>query len=70
MFKELKNGFYNNLEKCYCIDGWLTNNQDEEGKVLARVYRDKVEYTNPKYADIPEIKTLVEEAKSRFISME
>lgn len=66
MFRELKNNYYNEEKEYYSIDGWRTMNQDEEGIVVAKVYKDKVEYTRPNYELIPEVSKIVEETKSFF----
>lgn len=66
MFKEVKNKYYNENEGFYSIDAWRTSNQDEEGIVVAKVYKDKVVYTRDNYKDIPEIIEKVNEAKTFF----
>lgn len=66
MFKELRNGYFNEKDGYYSIDGWRTMNQDEEGVVVARVYKDKVEYTRPNYESLPEVIEIVEETKTFF----
>lgn len=66
MFKELRNNYYNEEKEYYSIDGWRTMNDNEEGKVLAKVYKDRVEYTRPNYEFLPEVIEIVEETKTFF----
>lgn len=67
MFKEVRNGFYDEIQGCYCIDAWRTGSQSEEGVIVAKVYsKDRVEYTRPNYESLEEVKEAVEEAKSFF----
>lgn len=66
MFKEVKNTYYNENEGFYSIDAWRTSNQDEEGIVVAKVYKDKVVYTRDNYENVPEIIEKVNEAKTFF----
>lgn len=37
---EIRNDFYETIEECYNIDGWLTGDDNEVGKVIAKVYKD------------------------------
>lgn len=37
---ENRNDFFDENEKCICIDAWRTNNSNEEGKVIAKIYED------------------------------
>lgn len=67
MFKELKNSYYNEEHKYFSIDGWLTENQNEEGISIAKVYKDKVEYKKDSYAKLPEVIDIVEKTKTKFI---
>lgn len=66
-FIEIRNDFYDEDNNCYCIDAWKTNNQSEEGKVVARVYKDKVEFTHPNYKLHEELKDIIEETQKLFI---
>lgn len=66
MFAELRNDYYDPDEKCYCIDGWRTSNNNEEGIVIARVYKDKVTYKRPNYATLNQVIEIVEETKKLF----
>ena len=45
-WKEIRNNFFDEEERCISIDGWKTKNNNEEGKVIAKVYVDtkKIEY--------------------------
>ena len=62
MFKEVRNDFYDEDKKCYVIDAWRTNNDNEEGVVVAEVYKDKVIYMKENYKDLPEVIDAVNEA--------
>lgn len=66
MFRELRNDYYNEEEGFYSIDGWRTMNDNEEGIVVAQVYKDRVEYRRPNYAFLPEVIEIVEETKKFF----
>lgn len=61
MFKEVRNDFYDEDKGCYVIDAWRTDNDNEEGIVVAEVYRDKVVYTKESYKDLPEVIEVVNE---------
>ena len=43
---EIRGDFYDDEEKVQCIDGWLTDDDNEEGQVIAKVHLDtgNVEY--------------------------
>lgn len=38
---EIKNYYFDDEEKCYLIDAWVTDDQNEEGSVIAKVYEDR-----------------------------
>lgn len=66
MFAELRNNYFDEKNGFYSIDGWRTMNDNEEGIVVAKVYKDRVEYTRPNYEHLPEVKEVVEETKKLF----
>jgi hypothetical protein len=37
---EIRNDYFDEEEGCICIDAWLTDNPNEEGTVIAKVYED------------------------------
>ena len=39
-WKEIRNDYFDEDQKCVNIDAWLTDDDDEEGKVIAKVYVD------------------------------
>lgn len=39
-YKEVKNGFFNDDKGCLTVDAWRTNDDSEEGCVVAEVYGD------------------------------
>ncbi len=43
-WKEIRNDFYDEEKDYVLIDAWETEDADEEGKVIAIVYADKVVY--------------------------
>lgn len=49
-YKEIRNDFYDEEEKKYFIDAWRTGNDNEEGKVIAKVdpVTKEVEYLDEK----------------------
>lgn len=38
IWKDIKANNFDEADQCYTIDAWKTKNQDEEGKVIAKVY--------------------------------
>jgi acyl-CoA synthetase (AMP-forming)/AMP-acid ligase II len=38
---EIRNDYYDEKEECYTIDAWLSANDNEEGKTIAKVFADK-----------------------------
>jgi hypothetical protein len=41
---EIRNTNFNEEEKCFTIDAWKTKNDNEEGKVIAKVFEDILIY--------------------------
>ena len=39
-WSQIQNTFFDDVEKCYTIDAWLTDDPNEQGKVIAKVYED------------------------------
>jgi len=39
-WKEIRNDYFDEDEQCVYIDAWLTDDDNEEGKVIAKVYVD------------------------------
>lgn len=39
-WKEIRNNNFDEYEECYTVDAWLTNNENEEGKVIAKIFVD------------------------------
>ena len=37
IYSEVRCDFYDDLYHCWCIDAWRTSNDNEEGKVVAKV---------------------------------
>lgn len=51
IWKELHNTYYSESEKAICIDGWTTDDDNEEGTVIAKIHTDNgyiVEYLDPR----------------------
>ena len=63
---EIKNTYYDENLKCYCIDIWRTSNQDEEGKTIAKVYKDRVEFYSEKAKEDERVLKAIDEAKTFF----
>ena len=63
---EIKNTFFNTKLNCYCIDIWRTSNQYEEGKTIAHVYRDKVEFFSENAKEDERVLAAIDEAKTFF----
>ena len=43
---EIRNDYYDEDEDCIYIDAWITDNDNEEGKTIAVVYKDNVAYAD------------------------
>ena len=39
-YAEVRCDFYDDIEGYWCVDAWRTNDDDEEGEVVAHVYDD------------------------------
>ena len=37
-YVEVRCNFYNDIKGCWCVDAWMTDNDNEEGKVVAEIY--------------------------------
>jgi len=37
---EIRNDNFDEFERCITIDAWLTNNGEEQGKIIAKVFED------------------------------
>ena len=48
-WSEIRNDYFDDDEGCICIDAWETEDGDEPGKVIAKVYTDgRVVYLDPR----------------------
>lgn len=66
-WKEIRNNNFNNEEFCITIDAWKTNSDSEEGKVIARVYRDRtVWYLDPIARTDKYAQKVITEARKRM----
>jgi hypothetical protein len=62
-WKDIRNSNFDVNKQCITIDGWTTKgNMDDEGRVLAEVYLDKVEYKLPSAKIDPNVKKVIQEA--------
>ena len=43
--------YYDDVQKCHTIDGWKTSDDNEEGIVIAKVFADRVEFSDTDYAN-------------------
>lgn len=57
-YSHISNHNYDTVEECYTIDAWETEDQNEEGKVIAKVYKTgilmfmpEVNHTDPKLCE-------------------
>lgn len=66
MFSEIRNDFYDEDEGCYYVDVWFTCDDSEPGITIAKVYRDRVEYTNEDYKDCLQVLEAINETKGYF----
>ncbi len=48
-YAEIRGNHFDDIEQVQCIDAWETDNDNEEGKVIAKVHLDtkEVEYLDP-----------------------
>lgn len=56
IWMEIRNTYYDESEKCICIDGWTTDDDNEEGTVIAKIHTDNgfiVEYLDPRAVTDP-----------------
>lgn len=68
-WKEIRNDNFDEIERCITIDAWKTNNDNEEGKVIAKVYEDGNKGTVYIDADAEtdeEAQTAIEEVIMKF----
>lgn len=51
MFTELRCNYFDDFTHEWCVDGWVTDDGDEEGFVVARINEDtfEVTYTDSKF---------------------
>lgn len=68
MFAEIRNDFFDEDEDCYHIDAWFTDDDCEPGITIAKVYKDKVEYTDDIYEKSIQVLEVVNETKEYFES--
>lgn len=66
MFKELRNDYYDEDKGCYVIDGWVSDDDNEPGIIVAEVYPEKVIYMKEEYENLPEVIEVVKETKEFF----
>lgn len=62
-FAEIRHNYYDDIQKCTTIDAWKTGDDNEEGIVVARVFEDRVEFTNPLYSEYLNVLRAVKEVR-------
>lgn len=62
-WSEIRNDFYDDEGKCITIDAWITGSDDEEGRIIARVFDDgKIEYVDEDAKTDPYAQEKIKEA--------
>lgn len=61
IWTEIRGTHYDESEKTICIDAWETTDENEEGKVIAKVWTDNntVEYLDPRAETDPYAKAVI-----------
>ena len=54
-FAEIRTDFYDEIEKFWSVDAWRTDNENEEGVVVAKVFADRVEFTEDTFAECMDV---------------
>lgn len=65
-FAEIRYDFYDENEKCITIDTWKTDDDNEEGIVVAKVYKDKVEFVQSESEYHIDVLEAIEKAKEEI----
>lgn len=62
IWMEIRNTYYDESEKCICIDGWTTDDDNEEGTVIAKIHTDNgfiVEYLDLRAETDPYVQEII-----------
>lgn len=65
-FAEVKADYYSEDDKCYYVDAWKTNDDSEEGKVIARVYENKIVFVFDGINRYLDVMRVIKECKDNF----
>lgn len=68
-WQQVNNHFFDEREQAYYIDAWKTNNPEEEGRVIAKVFKDKVVYFNENAKVDFVVQECISECKEEFLRM-
>ena len=58
-FAEIRIDFYDDTEKFWSVDAWRTDDENEEGVVVAKVFEDHVEYTESEYKEYMDVRRAI-----------
>ena len=69
-WSEIRDDFFDEEERCVYIDAWRTDNDDEEGDVIAKVYVDtpKVEYLDERARTDAYAQEVIDEVKREILN--
>lgn len=60
-FSEIRTDHYDETEGFWSVDAWRTMDDNEEGVVVAKVYEDRIEYTEPLYEECMDVLRAIKE---------
>ena len=61
-YAEVRCDFYDDIDGYWCVDAWRTNDNDEEGEVVAHVYNDgSVVYLDKEAKQSAYVKAIIKE---------
>ena len=66
-FGEIRYDYYDDVQKCHTIDGWKTSDDNEEGVVIAKVFADRVEFSDTDYANCLDVLRAIEIVKNEMV---
>ncbi len=66
-FGEIRYDYYDDVQQCHTIDGWKTSDDNEEGVVIAKVFADRVEFSDTDYANCLDVLRAIEIVKNEMV---
>ena len=68
-YSEVRNDHYDDVNECICIDAWKTADDNEEGIVVARVYKDTVVFETESAQEALDVLRAIAEARIETAEM-